>query len=108
LNWPASSLTMTVSGSKPWALMLPQSAPSVAISTGSGETLSSDRDLKAYQLAPSTKRKAALSARFDRIFKRQTGFIIARLTEHRDRHFPNQEAWTAHLKKLGITVLGPR
>jgi hypothetical protein len=34
------------------------------------------RDLKAYQLAPSTKRKAALSARFDRIFKRQTGFVI--------------------------------
>jgi hypothetical protein len=34
------------------------------------------RDLKAYKLAPSTKRKAALSARFDRIFKRQTGFVI--------------------------------
>jgi hypothetical protein len=31
--------------------------------------------------------------------------VIARLTEHRDRHFPNQEAWTAHLKKLGITEL---
>jgi Transposase IS66 family len=31
--------------------------------------------------------------------------VIARLTEHRDRHFPDQEAWTAHLKKLGITEL---
>jgi hypothetical protein len=35
LNWPASSLTMTLSRSKPWALMLPHSAPSVAIGTGS-------------------------------------------------------------------------
>src|SRR5215475_2109801 len=30
LNWPASSLTMTVLGRKPCALMLPHRAPSVA------------------------------------------------------------------------------
>src|SRR5271165_3155770 len=35
-NWPASSLTITVSASKPCALTLPHRAPSVAISTGSG------------------------------------------------------------------------
>jgi hypothetical protein len=33
------------------------------------------RDLKAYRLAPSKKRKASLTARFDRIFTRQTGFV---------------------------------
>ena len=33
------------------------------------------RDLKAYRLAPSEKRKASLTARFDRIFRRQTGFV---------------------------------
>jgi hypothetical protein len=33
------------------------------------------RDLKAYCLAPSEKRKASLMARFDRIFTRQTGFV---------------------------------
>jgi hypothetical protein len=33
------------------------------------------RDLKAYRLAPSEKRKASLRARFDRIFTRQTGFV---------------------------------
>jgi Transposase IS66 family len=33
------------------------------------------RDLKAYRLAPSEKRKACLMARFDRIFTRQTGFV---------------------------------
>ena len=33
------------------------------------------RDLKAYRLAPSKKRKASLAARFDRIFTRQTGFV---------------------------------
>jgi hypothetical protein len=33
------------------------------------------RDLKAYRLAPSARRKAALMARFDRIFTRQTGFV---------------------------------
>ena len=33
------------------------------------------RDLKAYRLAPSEKRKASLKARFDRIFTRQTGFV---------------------------------
>jgi len=33
------------------------------------------RDLKAYRLAPSNRRKAALTARFDRIFTRQTGFV---------------------------------
>jgi len=34
LNCPASSLTITVLGSKPCALTLPHSAPSVAIGTG--------------------------------------------------------------------------
>jgi len=33
------------------------------------------RDLKAYKLAPSEKRKASLTARFDRIFTRRTGFV---------------------------------
>ena len=33
------------------------------------------RDLKAYRLAPSEKRKASLTARFDRIFTRKTGFV---------------------------------
>jgi hypothetical protein len=33
------------------------------------------RDLKAYRLAPSKPRKAALTARFDRIFTRKTGFV---------------------------------
>jgi len=33
------------------------------------------RDLKAYRLAPSNRRKAALMARFDRIFTPQTGFV---------------------------------
>jgi hypothetical protein len=33
------------------------------------------RDLKAYRLAPSEKRKASLTARFDCIFTRQTGFV---------------------------------
>jgi len=33
------------------------------------------RDLKAYRLAPSKNRQAALTARFDRIFTRQTGFV---------------------------------
>lgn len=32
-------------------------------------------DLKAYRLAPDRHRKAALKARFDRIFTRQTGFV---------------------------------
>jgi len=32
-------------------------------------------DLKAYRLDPSRQRKAALRARFDRIFKRKTGFV---------------------------------
>ncbi len=32
-------------------------------------------DLKAYREAPHPRRKAALKARFDRIFKRQTGFV---------------------------------
>ena len=35
------------------------------------------RDLKAYRLAPSEKRKASLAARFDRIFTRQTGFVTS-------------------------------
>jgi hypothetical protein len=33
------------------------------------------RDLKAYRQHPTTQRKAALSARFDRIFMRKTGFV---------------------------------
>ena len=33
------------------------------------------RDLKAYRLAPSRQRRAALRARFDRIFTRRTGFV---------------------------------
>ena len=33
------------------------------------------RDLKTYRVAPSNRRKAALTARFDRIFTRQTGFV---------------------------------
>jgi hypothetical protein len=41
-------------------------------------------DLKAYRAAPDPKRKAEMKARFDRIFKRQTGFatldrLLARL-----------------------------
>src|SRR5215216_6096107 len=38
-NWPASSDRITVSGRRPWALTLPQTAPSVAILTGSGVML---------------------------------------------------------------------
>ena len=34
------------------------------------------RDLKAYRCAPTKQRKAALRARFDRIFKRKTGFVM--------------------------------
>src|SRR6266849_2434968 len=33
------------------------------------------RDLKAYRCVPTKQRKAALRARFDRIFKRKTGFV---------------------------------
>jgi hypothetical protein len=33
------------------------------------------RDLKAYRCAPTKPRKAALRARFDRIFRRNTGFV---------------------------------
>ena len=33
------------------------------------------RDLKTYRCAPTKQRKAAMRARFDRIFKRQTGFV---------------------------------
>src|SRR4029077_15712412 len=33
------------------------------------------RDLKAYRSAPTKQRKAALRARFDRIFTRKTGFV---------------------------------
>src|SRR5271169_7147409 len=32
-------------------------------------------DLKAYRTAPSAKRRLALRARFDRIFRRRTGFV---------------------------------
>ena len=31
--------------------------------------------------------------------------VITRLAEHRDRQFSDQNAWTAHLKKLGLTDL---
>jgi Transposase IS66 family len=31
--------------------------------------------------------------------------VIARLTEHPDRYFADQQAWTAHLEKLGIAAL---
>jgi hypothetical protein len=34
-----------------------------------------DADLKAYRRAPTKQRKAALQTRFDRIFKRKTGFV---------------------------------
>ena len=33
------------------------------------------------------------------------GHVIARLTEHPDRYFADQQAWTAHLKKLDIAAL---
>ena len=39
-------------------------------------------DLKAYRIAPDLRRKAALKARFDRLFKRRTGFAtLDRLLE---------------------------
>lgn len=31
--------------------------------------------------------------------------VIARLTEHPDRHFADQNAWNAHLERLGISAL---
>ena len=31
--------------------------------------------------------------------------VIARLTEHPDRYFAGQKAWSAHLERLGISVL---
>ena len=31
--------------------------------------------------------------------------VITRLADHRDRQFSDQNAWTAHLKKLGLTDL---
>jgi hypothetical protein len=33
-------------------------------------------DLKTYRLAPSRQRRTALGARFDRIFRRRTGFVV--------------------------------
>ena len=33
------------------------------------------------------------------------GHVIARLTENPDRYFADQQAWTAHLEKLGIAAL---
>ena len=47
------------------------------------------RDLKSYQKAPCPRRAAALRARFDRIFRRRTGYLLldrllARL--HRRKH----------------------
>ena len=46
-------------------------------------------DLKAYRAAPGIRRKAEMKARFDRIFKRQTGFatldrLLARLHANKD------------------------
>ena len=46
-------------------------------------------DLKAYRAAPTPRRKAELKARFDRIFKRRTGFVtldrlLARLRANKD------------------------
>jgi hypothetical protein len=32
-------------------------------------------------------------------------YVVARLAEHPDRYFANQEAWNAHLEKLGIAAL---
>jgi hypothetical protein len=52
------------------------------------------RDLKAYRLAPSEKRKASLMARFDRIFTRQTGFVSL------DRLLKRQHANKAELLKV--------
>jgi hypothetical protein len=33
------------------------------------------------------------------------GHVITRLADHRDRQFSDQNAWIAHLKKLGLTDL---
>jgi hypothetical protein len=52
------------------------------------------RDLKAYRLAPSEKRKASLMARFDRIFTRQTGFVTL------DRELKRLHANKAELLKV--------
>jgi hypothetical protein len=52
------------------------------------------RDLKAYRLAPSEKRKASLMARFDRIFTRQTGFVTL------DRQLKRLHANKAELLKV--------
>ncbi|CAA7628063.1 conserved hypothetical protein [Candidatus Terasakiella magnetica] len=46
-------------------------------------------DLKAYAAAPTARRKAMMKARFDRIFRRQTGFelidsLLARLLANKD------------------------
>jgi Transposase IS66 family len=41
------------------------------------------RDLKAYQRDPTSQRKAALRARFDRIFRRRTGFATLDRLLHR-------------------------
>src|SRR3712207_6261602 len=65
-NWPASSLTITVPGSRPWALMAPQSAPSVA--TRAGPTLPSiprmpSRSRCACQAAWSGKARSGCPAR---------------------------------------------
>src|SRR5208283_3741772 len=51
LNWPASSLTITVSASKPCALTLPHRAPSVAISTGSGWTFRAATPSRSIQMS---------------------------------------------------------
>jgi hypothetical protein len=52
------------------------------------------RDLKAYRVAPSARRKAALMARFDRIFTRQTGFVTL------DRQLKRLHANKAELLKV--------
>lgn len=44
-------------------------------------------DLKAYRLAPTPKRRTALRARFDRLFRRRTGFaMLDRLLERLHAH----------------------
>ena len=44
------------------------------------------RDLLAYLIDPSARRKAQLRLRFDRIFKRTTGFVSLDLTKTRSTH----------------------
>src|SRR4051794_10116645 len=50
--------------------------PSPLSECGSAVTLTFYRDLKAYQREPTPRRRSELRARFDRIFQRQTGFVV--------------------------------